>query len=133
VVPGGTITVAVRQVSGFSRPLISVDASIALAARTVTATFTEFPAETLVVGPPIALTCTGLVPRRSIKMRPTAWFPFGLVTVQYFAGPVVLAEYDSGTDRVLFQTGIPIPSGSIEWYISRTNGPVPLALVWEIQ
>jgi len=124
IVPGGTISVTLHQVGLWGRILQSVSASIASMAshRPLSPTCSVIPVESATVGPPVQQVSNTRIPSRAVALRVRGDFSTGLYTVTFAtAGGTIAPVYDSGADRYLLQTGIPIPANCLLVNLLRPN------------
>lgn len=128
LIPGGTINLSLRQVGLFSRPLTYVSVSIAryAGARIIPPTCSVVPAETAIVGPPALWQSTGLIPQRARSVIVFGRYSTGVHTLTFSSGTGgQIVNYDSGSDRLLMQTGCPIPVTAQNWTLTRP-GVIPV-------
>jgi hypothetical protein len=127
LVPAGTINVSLQQVGMFSRALVAVSVSIAkyAGAQLAPATCSIVPTETLIVGPPDFWRSSGAIPQRARAAFVVGRYSTGLHTLTFASGTGgQLMNYDSGSDRLLMQTGCPVPVTADTWTLLRP-GVVP--------
>lgn len=111
IVPGGTITVNIKQVGPFARALVGVAASISIAGgKGGNPTCSFLPDPIAIVGPPALQQYSARVPTRARAVRITGRYDLGVMTLVVNQGGTGILTADTGTDRQLLQLGLPLPA-----------------------
>lgn len=124
VVPAGTISLSIRQVGTWNRTLLSVSASIARYAggQVRTPSCSIYPNETSGGGP--TLRASGAFPTRAKSVIVHGRYSSNVYRLSFLYGGITeISSFDSGSDRLLMQTGVPIPPHATTWELSRPSVP----------